>query len=73
MRNHGGFGEAGRWDELHSLVKAHHAAIEYGEDGSAFWNSMNDQLYEVDHVECTEQASQVISEYHEVLALGCND
>ncbi|WP_369991351.1 hypothetical protein [Pseudomonas xanthosomatis] len=72
MRNDGGVGEAGRWDELRSLAKEQLAAIEYGEDGNDFWDSLNDRLYEADHVECVEQANQLMSEHHEVLGLGCD-
>ena len=54
------------------MVKDRLAAIEYGEDGRDFWDSLNDRLYEADHVECVEQASMLMSEHHEVLGLGCD-
>ena len=72
MRNDGGRHEAGRWDELRSLVEDRLAAFEYGEDGRDFWDALNDRLYEADHVECVEQASMLMSEHHEVLGLGCD-
>lgn len=72
MRNDGGVGEAGRWDELRSFVKAQLAAIEYGEDGHDFWDALNDRLYEADHIECVEQARPFMSEHYEVLGLGCD-
>jgi len=72
IRNNGSVGEAGRWDELRSLVKDRLAAIEYGEDGREFWDSLNDRLYEAHHIECVEQASMLMSEHHEELGLGCD-
>ncbi|WP_139671830.1 hypothetical protein [Pseudomonas sp. F16(2018)] len=72
MRSDGGVGEAGRWGELRSLVKAQLDAIEYGEDGHDFWDELNDLLYEADHIECVEQAHPFMSEHHEVLGLGCD-
>ncbi|QPG62113.1 hypothetical protein HFV04_021680 [Pseudomonas sp. BIGb0427] len=72
MRNDGGRHEAGRWDELRKLVTEHLAAIEYGEDGRDFWDSLNDRLSEADDISYVEQASMFMSEHHEELGLGCD-
>ncbi len=72
MRNDGGIGEAGRWEELRELVKAKLRPLKFGDEGYDFWDELNDRLYEADHVECTEQASLLMSEHHEVLGLGCD-
>ena|GEM_PF-1850361 len=72
MRNDGGVGEAGRWNELRKLVKDRLAAIACGEDGRDFWDSLNDRLYEADQVEYIEQARMFLSEHHEFLGLGCD-
>ncbi|MBC2658601.1 hypothetical protein H7A76_24450 [Pseudomonas sp. MSSRFD41] len=72
MRNDGGIGEAGRWEELRELVNAKLRPLKFGDEGYDFWDELNDRLYEADHVECTEQASLLMSEHHEVLGLGCD-
>ncbi|MNH27623.1 hypothetical protein D3C79_877450 [compost metagenome] len=72
MRNDGGVGEAGRWDELLNLVNEKLAPLKYGEDGYDFWSSLKDRLYEADDISYVEQASMFMSEHHEVLGLGCD-
>lgn len=72
VRNDGSRYEAGRWSELRELVEAKLKPLKFGDEGYDFWDELNDRLYEADHVECTEQASILMSEHHEVLGLGCD-
>ncbi|MNJ53685.1 hypothetical protein D3C77_490890 [compost metagenome] len=72
MRNDGGVGEAGRWDELRCLVKDRLGGIGFGEDGRDFWDRLNDLLREADDISYVEQASLFMSENHDELGLGCD-
>jgi hypothetical protein len=72
MRNDGGPGEAGRWDELCAFVEARHDAIEHGEDGYEFWDGLNDRLDEANHIGDTHEAFSFMSSNHDELGLGCD-
>lgn len=72
MRNDGGVGEAGRWDELRELVQGKLSELEYGEDGYDFWDGVSDRLYKADHVGSTEEARTFMGGHYEELGLGCD-
>jgi len=66
MRNDGGPGESGRWDELCEFVEAKHGSISYGEDGHDFWDSLNDRLEEATCIGSTEEAFGLGCDYWEI-------
>lgn len=72
VRNDGGVGEAGRWQELIDLVDTKFAAIAYGEDGHDFWEKLDELLREASDISYVEQAHLFMSAYYEELGLGCD-
>lgn len=72
VRNDGGVGEAGRWEELTDLVDTKFAAVAYGEDGHDFWEKLDELLREASDITYVEQAHLFMSTYYEELGLGCD-
>ncbi|WP_416425387.1 hypothetical protein RAM80_06405 [Pseudomonas sp. App30] len=72
MRNDGGMGESGRWDELCEFVEARHEVIEYGEDGYDFWDGLKDRVSDAGYVGYTEEARTFMGDNYEELGLGCD-